>query len=155
MKRALYYAIRGPAPFWGALGAAVAPGRRCAVYLASCGALKILGVGATMTLDKSLRRKRSTSAMRSVLTRGERITRLQSADRWSDAVSPYGLPKVRVYKLTLKKKKKKKEGEEETAAVAPAAAGKGAPAKGAAAKAAPAKPAAGKPAAGGKAGGKK
>lgn len=106
-----------------------------------------------MTLDKSLRRKRSSSAMRSVLTRGERIEKLQAADRWSDAVSPYGLPKVRVYKLSLKKKKKKKEGEEEGAA-----AGTAAPAAGAAG----AKPAAGgktaaggKPAAGGKGGGKK
>lgn len=108
-----------------------------------------------MTLDKSLRRKRGSSAMRSVLTRGERIEKMQAADRWSDAISPYGLPKVRVYKLSLKKKKKKKEGEEDaTAAATPAAA---APAgKGAAAKGAAAKPAAGKPAAGGKgAGGKK
>lgn len=101
-----------------------------------------------MTLDKSLRRKRGSSAARSVLSRGERIEKLQAADRWNDANSPYGLPKVRVYKLTLKKKKKKKEGEEDaagTAAPAAAAPAKGAAAKGAAAaKAAPAKPAGGK-----------
>lgn len=106
-----------------------------------------------MTLDKSLRRKRGSSAMRSVLTRGERIEKMQAADRWSDAISPYGLPKVRVYKLSLKKKKKKKEGEEDAAA-----AGTAAPAAAAApaGKGAAAKPAAGKPAAGGKgAGGKK
>lgn len=105
-----------------------------------------------MTLDKSLRRKRGSSAMRSVLTRGERIEKMQAADRWSDAISPYGLPKVRVYKLSLKKKKKKKEGEEDAAAAGAAAPAAAAPA----AKGAAAKPAAGKPAAGGKgAGGKK
>jgi small basic protein (TIGR04137 family) len=49
---------------------------------------------------------------RSVLTRGERIQRLKDADRWKEGDSPFGLAKVRVYKLALKKKKKKKEEEE-------------------------------------------
>jgi small basic protein (TIGR04137 family) len=65
---------------------------------------------------------------RSVLTRGERIKRLKDAERWKEGDSPYGLPKVRVYKLALKTKKKKakEEGEEgaEAAEGTAAAAGK-------------------------------
>jgi small basic protein (TIGR04137 family) len=81
---------------------------------------------------------------RSVLSRDERIERLKASERWKDGDSPFGLAKVRVYKLSMKKKKKKKEedeGAEGAAAAAPAkgAAAKGAPAKGAAAKGAPAK----------------
>ncbi len=68
-----------------------------------------------MTMDKSLRVRAGLDRARSVLTRAERITRLKSADRWQEGDNPLGLPKVRVYKLTLKKKKKKKEDEEETA----------------------------------------
>jgi small basic protein (TIGR04137 family) len=106
-----------------------------------------------MTMDKSLRMRAGLTRARSVLSRAERIERLKASDRWKEGDDPLGLPKVRVYKLALKKKKKKvKEGEEEgaeagaagTAAAAPA--GKGAAAKGAAAKA----PAAKAPAAKGK-----
>jgi small basic protein (TIGR04137 family) len=90
-----------------------------------------------MTIDKSLRVKRGATRNRSVLTRVERIARLQEADAWTEGSSPLGLPKVRVRKLTMKKKKKKKEEEgAEGAAATPAggkAAGKAAPAaKGAA-----------------------
>jgi small basic protein (TIGR04137 family) len=53
---------------------------------------------------------------RSVLSRAERLARLQSADRWKEGDSPLGLPKVRVYKLSMKKKKKKKEEEGEEGA---------------------------------------
>jgi small basic protein (TIGR04137 family) len=93
-----------------------------------------------MTMDKSLKVRMGLARARSVLTRGERIERLKAADRWKDGDSPFGLSKVRVFKLALKKKKKKKEEGEEGAAgtaAAPAAdaakkdAGKGA-AKGAA-----------------------
>lgn len=81
-----------------------------------------------MTIDKSLKVRRGAQRNRSVLTRVERIARLQEADKWTDGDSPLGLPKVRVRKLTMKKKKKKKEGEEGDAAPAAgkAAAGKGA-----------------------------
>lgn len=76
-----------------------------------------------MTMDKSLRVRRGMVRARSVLTRAERITRLQEADRWQEGQSPLGLPKVRVYKLAMKKKKKKKEEEgAEAGAAAPAAA---------------------------------
>lgn len=87
-----------------------------------------------MTMDKSLRVRRGMVRTRNVLSRAERLQKLQEADRWKDGDSPLGLAKVRVYKLSLKKKKKKKEegeeGAEAGAAAAPAAdAKKGAEAK--------------------------
>ncbi len=86
-----------------------------------------------MTIDKSLRVRRGASRNRSVLTRVERLARLQAADRWSEGDSPLGLPKVRVRKLTMKKKKKKKEeeGAEGAAAGGAAPAAAKAPAAGA------------------------
>ena len=103
-----------------------------------------------MTMDKSLRVRAGLARARSVLNRAERLERLKASDRWKEGDNPLGLPKVRVFKLALKKKKKKaKEEEEGTAAGGTAAAP--------AAAAAPAKPAGkagGKPGAGGKAGGK-
>ena len=71
-----------------------------------------------MTMDKSLRIRRGLVRSRSVLTRAERLARLAEADRWKEGDSPLGLPKVRVYKLAMKKKKKKKEEEGEGAAPA-------------------------------------
>ena len=65
-----------------------------------------------MTMDKSLRIRRGLLRSRSVLTRAERLAQLKEADRWKEGDSPLGLPKVRVYKLSMKKKKKKKEEEE-------------------------------------------
>jgi len=65
-----------------------------------------------MTMDKSLRARQGLVRSRSVLTRSERIERLKAADRWNEGDSPFGLDKVRVYKIALKKKKKKKEAEE-------------------------------------------
>ena len=64
-----------------------------------------------MTMDKSLRVSKGLIRTRSVLTRAERIERLKAADRWKEGDTPFGLDKVRVYKLALKKKKKKKEEE--------------------------------------------
>ena len=59
-----------------------------------------------MTIDKSLKVRAALIRTRSVLTRAERIEKLQSSDRWTDGDSPVGLSKVRVYKLQMKKKKK-------------------------------------------------
>jgi len=73
-----------------------------------------------MSMDKSLKVRRGLVRARSVLTRGERITRLKAADRWQEGDSPFGLTKVRVYKLAVKKKKKKKEEEGEGAGEAAA-----------------------------------
>jgi small basic protein (TIGR04137 family) len=66
-----------------------------------------------MTMDKSLRIRRGLVRQRNVLTRDERIERLKEAERWQEGESPFGLAKVRVYKMSMKKKKKKKKGEEE------------------------------------------
>ncbi len=76
-----------------------------------------------MTMDKSLQLRAGLVRSRSVLSRGERIARLQASDKWQQGQSPLGLPKVRVYKLSMKKKKKHKEeeGEGEVAAAATAA----------------------------------
>ena len=65
-----------------------------------------------MTMDKSLKIQQGLVRSRSVLTRGERIERLKASERWKEGDSPVGLPKVRVFKLTMKKKKKKKEEDE-------------------------------------------
>jgi len=77
-----------------------------------------------MTMDKSLKVHQGLVRSRSVLTRGERIERLKAVERWKEGDCPLGLPKVRVYKMTMKKKKKKKEEEEGAAEAAPAAAEK-------------------------------
>jgi len=68
-----------------------------------------------MTMDKSLRVRRGLLRSRGVLSRAERLTQLKDADRWKEGDSPLGLPKVRVYKLSMKKKKKKNEEGEEGA----------------------------------------
>ncbi len=67
-----------------------------------------------MTIDKSLKIRRGGSANRSVLTRMERLSKLQEADRWKEGDSPLGLPKVRVRKLVLRKKKKKVDEEDDS-----------------------------------------
>jgi len=74
-----------------------------------------------MTIDKSLKVRKGITRSRNVLTRAERITRLSDQDRWTESDGPFGLPKVRVYKVVLKKKKKKKgeEGDAATAAATP------------------------------------
>ena len=93
-----------------------------------------------MTMDKSLRMRAGMTRARNVLTRDERIQRLRAADRWQEGDSPFGLAKVRVYKLAVKKKKKKKKEEEGEGEAADATAAK-TPAKpaGKAAAKAPAK----------------
>jgi small basic protein (TIGR04137 family) len=83
-----------------------------------------------MSIDKSLRRKNTLARSRNVLTRGERIKVLQSDERWPEGRSPFGLPKVRVLKISKKGKAKKEEAAEGEAA-----------AEGAEAKAAEKKPA--------------
>jgi small basic protein (TIGR04137 family) len=78
-----------------------------------------------MSIDKSLRRKNTLSRSRSVLTRAERIKTLQDQEKWTEGRSPFGLPKVRVIKIVLKKAKKEKAAEaaegEAAAAETPAA----------------------------------
>ncbi len=66
-----------------------------------------------MTIDKSLKIKAGSAKSRNVLTRPERLQKLMNDDRWSDGDSAYGLPKVRVVKISMKKKKKAKAEDEE------------------------------------------
>ena len=74
-----------------------------------------------MTLDKSLKVRAGLARQRSVLKRVERLEKLKESDRWSEGASVFGLPKVRVQKLVLKKKKKEKAVETEEGQEAPAA----------------------------------
>src|SRR5262245_22029149 len=75
--------------------------------------------GTTMSIDKSLRRKDTLVRARNVLTRGERIKVLRDEERWQEGRSPFGLPKVKVVKVVVKKAKKAKEEEVEGEAGAP------------------------------------
>lgn len=68
----------------------------------------------TMTIDKSLKIKAGSVKTRNVLTRAERLEKLISEDRWAEGDGVYGLPKVRVVKISMKKKKKVKKPEEES-----------------------------------------
>ena len=65
-----------------------------------------------MTIDKRLRRRGQLARSRNVLKRAERITQMEFEDRWEEGRSPFGLPKVRVIKMVVRKKKKKKAKEE-------------------------------------------
>lgn len=67
-----------------------------------------------MTIDKSLKIQRGLISNRNVLTRVERLSKLQEADRWKEGDSIFGLPKVRVQKVSLKKKKKVKKVDEDS-----------------------------------------
>ena len=68
-----------------------------------------------MTIDRSLRIRRGSMGNRNVLTRIERLKKLAEMDRWEEGDSVFGLAKVRVEKVSMKRKKKSKveEGEEE------------------------------------------
>ena len=66
-----------------------------------------------MTIDKSLKIKAGSAKTRNVLTRPERLKKLIADDRWQPGDSVYGIPKVRVTKISLKKKKKVKTEDEE------------------------------------------
>ena len=66
-----------------------------------------------MTIDKSLKIQAGSAKARNVLTRPERLKKLMADDRWQAGDPVYGIPKVRVAKLSMKKKKKAKTEEEE------------------------------------------
>ena len=66
-----------------------------------------------MTIDKSLKIKAGSVKTRNVLTRAERLEKLIGEDRWNEGDNVYGLPKVRVVKISMKKKKKVKKPDEE------------------------------------------
>lgn len=66
-----------------------------------------------MTIDKSLKIKAGSAKTRNVYTRAERIEKLKDLERFNDGDKIYGLPKVRVLKISLKKKKKVKKDDED------------------------------------------
>ena len=66
-----------------------------------------------MTLDKSLKINSASIRERNVLTRIERLKKLEETDRWKEGDSVFGLAKVRVEKLALKRKKKAKKVDED------------------------------------------
>jgi small basic protein (TIGR04137 family) len=105
-----------------------------------------------MSMDRSLKSASALVRHRNVLTRAERMARLQDEEKWAPGRSIFGLPKVANRKLDVGKPPKEETAEGATpaagAAAAPAAGAK-APAGKAAAPAAAAKGAA--PAAGAKA----
>lgn len=65
-----------------------------------------------MSIDRSLKIKNALTRHRNVLTRTERIEKLQEEERWSENSSLFGLPKVAHRKSHAGRKAK-----EETAAV--------------------------------------
>ena len=80
-----------------------------------------------MSIDRSLRLKDALVRHRNVLTRAERIEKLQEEEKWDDGRSVLGLPKVGHRKVHTKKVAKEKEEGVEGAVAgaegAPAAAG--------------------------------
>jgi small basic protein (TIGR04137 family) len=65
-----------------------------------------------MSIHKSLKLKNSLARPRSVLTRWERIEKLQDQERWSVGDPVLGLPKVRTkFKVRSRKAIKKAEAE--------------------------------------------
>lgn len=78
-----------------------------------------------MSIHPSLRSKKGSGSNRSVLTRVERLEKLQEDGRWKDGDSVFGLPKIR----TFVKKKVKKSKEAAAGAEGEAAAGEAEAAK--------------------------
>lgn len=66
-----------------------------------------------MTMDQSLRVQAGAIKTRNVLTRAERVARLQELDRFDEDESVVGMPKVRVVKVSLKRKKKVKKADDD------------------------------------------
>ena len=69
-----------------------------------------------MTIDKSLKIKAGSVSNRNVMTRAERLQKLIDNGRWTEGDPVYGMPKVRVPKISMKKKKKAKKTDDDDAA---------------------------------------
>lgn len=74
-----------------------------------------------MSVHKSLKTTSRLARARSVLTRYERLVKLEQDGRWEEGQSVFGLPKVRIARPKARKKKKKDEEATEAAAPAKAA----------------------------------
>ncbi len=68
-----------------------------------------------MSIHKSLSAKGRLRRQRNVLSRLERIEKLEEEGRWSEEESIFGLPKVRVARVRRGTKKKAKEEEKASA----------------------------------------
>ena len=69
-----------------------------------------------MSLHRSLTLKGGAKGHRNVLSREERIAKLEDEGRWSEPESVYGLPKVRnIKQAAARKAAKKKAAQEEVA----------------------------------------
>jgi small basic protein (TIGR04137 family) len=64
-----------------------------------------------MSLDKSLKSQNSLVRHRNVLSRAERLEKLEDEQRWNEGESVMGLAKVVHRKAALAKKEKAKVGE--------------------------------------------
>jgi len=63
-----------------------------------------------VSIHNSLKTKGDSAGHRNVLTRQERLDRLEEDGRWNEEKdSLLGIPKVRSIKVVMKKKKKKEE----------------------------------------------
>lgn len=58
-----------------------------------------------MSQHPSLRSKAKGTKFRSVLKRFERLRNLIEKEKWSDAMSIFGLPKLKVFRFKIKKEK--------------------------------------------------
>jgi small basic protein (TIGR04137 family) len=66
-----------------------------------------------MTMDRSLKNRGSLTGRRSVLTRAERIAKMQEEGRFDpEQDSPFGLPKFRTIRSKIGSKAKKEDTEE-------------------------------------------
>ena len=65
-----------------------------------------------MSIHRSLKVTDLHARQRSVLSRSERIAILEGQDKWKDGDTVFGLQKVKVARVRVKKKKEKKEEEE-------------------------------------------
>ncbi|MCD8139865.1 MAG: small basic protein [Planctomycetaceae bacterium] len=65
-----------------------------------------------MSIHSSFRSGGAAAKHRNVLTRLERLEKLEAAERWTDGDGLFGLPKVRSIKVAMKKKKKKTDDDD-------------------------------------------
>ena len=71
-----------------------------------------------MSIDRSLKIKNALTRHRNVLTRTERIEKLQEEERWSESSSLFGLPKVAHRKSHAGRKAKEETSAAEAAGTA-------------------------------------
>jgi small basic protein (TIGR04137 family) len=60
-----------------------------------------------VSIDQSLRGGSRLTRSRNVLSRYERISKMKETEKWPEGQPPFGLPKLRIVKVTTGKKKKK------------------------------------------------